>query len=120
MSVRVPFVDLALGEESDAVRQAITRVIDGGWFVLGPEVEAFEAEFASASGAPHAVGVGNGTDALALILRALGIGSGDEVITTPLSAGYRALAVIMGGARPVFADIDPKRMTIDPDAVERA
>jgi dTDP-4-amino-4,6-dideoxygalactose transaminase len=64
----------------------IDRVIASGWFVLGPEVEAFEQEFAAASGAAHAVGVGNGTDAIALTLRALGVGAGDEVITTPLSA----------------------------------
>ena len=66
---------------------------------------------------PHAVGVGTGTDAIALILRALGIGPGDEVITTPLSAAYTALAVMMVGARPVFADIDPSRLTLDPEQV---
>src|SRR3989449_8823254 len=98
-----------------AVKAAIDRVIARGWFVLGPEVDAFEAEFAAASGAAHAVGVGTGTDAIALILRALGIGAGDEVITTPLSAAYTALAILMAGARPVFADIDPVRLTIDPD-----
>jgi dTDP-4-amino-4,6-dideoxygalactose transaminase len=64
--------------------------------------------------------VGNGTDALALILRALGIGSGDEVVTTPLSAVFTALAVMMVGARPVFADIDPDRLTIDPAAIDQA
>ncbi len=63
------------------------------------------------------MGVGTGTDALVLILKALGIGRGDEVITTPLSAAYTALAVMMAGARPVFADIDPERLTIDPAAV---
>ena len=120
MTVRVPFNDLALAEESDAVREAIARVIDSGWFVLGPEVEAFEQEFAAASGAPHAIGVGNGTDALALILRALGIGPGDEVITTPLSAAYTAIAIVMAGARPVFADVDPERLTLDPAAAEQA
>ena len=120
MSVRVPFIDLHLGEESDAVREAMARVMDRAWFVLGPEVEAFEREFAAASGAPHAIGVGNGTDALALILRALGIGPGDEVVTTPLSAAYTAIAIVMAGARPVFADIDPERMTLDPVAAERA
>ena len=120
MTVRVPFVDLHLRDDSDAVREAIARVIDRAWFVLGPEVEAFEREFANASGAPHAIGVGNGTDALALILRGLGIGAGDEVITTPLSAAYTALAVVMAGARPVFADIDPARLTLDPAAAERA
>lgn len=120
MSTRVPFNALTPGEDAAAVRAAIDRVIASGWFVLGPEVEAFEAEFAAASGAPHAVGVGTGTDAITLILRALGIGAGDEVITPPLSAAYSALAVIMAGARPVFADIDPERLTLDPAAIERA
>lgn len=109
-------------QEADAaaVRAAIDRVVARGWFVLGPEVEAFEAEFAAASGAGHAVGVGTGTDAIALILRGLGIGEGDEVITSPLSAAYSALAIVMAGARPVFADIDPARLTLDAHAAERA
>ncbi len=114
---RIPFMSLIPGDDAADVRQAIDRVIARGWFVLGPEVGAFEEEFASASGAARAVGVGTGTDAIALILRALGIGPGDEVITSPLSAAYSALAVIMAGARPVFADIDPLRMTIDPDRI---
>ena len=120
MSARIPFNALTPGEDAAAIRAAIDRVIARGWFVLGPEVEAFEAEFAAASGAPHAVGVGTGTDAITLILRALGIGAGDDVITPPLSAAYSALAVIMAGARPVFADIDPERLTLDPAAIERA
>src|SRR5438552_1232486 len=107
-------------EDRHDVRAAIERVVASGWFVLGPEVEAFESEFARAMGATHAVGVGTGTDAIALILRALDIGPGDEVITTPLSAAYTALAIMMTGARPVFADIDPERLTIDPDAAARA
>jgi dTDP-4-amino-4,6-dideoxygalactose transaminase len=94
--------------------------VASGWFVLGPEVAAFEQEFAAACGAAHAVGVGTGTDAIALILRGLGIGHGDEVITTPLSAAYTALAVMAVGARPVFADIDPERHTLDPAAVASA
>src|SRR5207245_7965550 len=102
------------------IRDAIERVIASGWFVLGPEVEAFESEFARVMGSAHAVGVGTGTDAIALILRALGIGRGDEVITTPLSAAYTALAVMTTGARPVFADIDPVRLTIDPGSIRRA
>lgn len=118
--MRVPFLSLRPGEDDQSIRAAITRVVDRGWFVLGPELEAFEAEFAAASGATHAIGVGNGTDALALLLRALGIGPGDEVITAPLSAAYTALAVMMAGARPVFADIDPRRHTIDPAQVEAA
>jgi dTDP-4-amino-4,6-dideoxygalactose transaminase len=107
-------------EDRPAVVAAIDRVLASGWYVLGPEVEAFEHEFAAAAGAAHAVGVGTGTDAIALVLRALGIGAGDEVITTPLSAAYTALAVMMVGARPVFADIDPARMTLDPEAAARA
>jgi dTDP-4-amino-4,6-dideoxygalactose transaminase len=121
---RIPFLSLAPSHAHDEtareVREAIDRVISRGWFVLGPEVDAFESEFAAAMGASHAVGVGTGTDAIALILRALGIGPGDEVITTPLSAAYTALAVMMAGARPVFADIDPSRLTLDPEQVARA
>jgi dTDP-4-amino-4,6-dideoxygalactose transaminase len=118
--LRVPFLSAALLEDAAAVRAAIDRVMASGWFILGPEVEAFEREFAAAAGARHAVGVGTGTDAIALALRALGIGHGDEVITTPLSAAYTALAIVMTGAQPVFADIDPERLTIDPRAVEAA
>ncbi len=120
MSSQVPFNALRPGEDAAAVTAAIERVIASGWFVLGPEVEAFEAEFAAASQAPFAVGVGTGTDAITLILRALDIGPGDEVITPPLSAAYSALAIMMAGARPVFADIDPERLTLDPDAAEAA
>ncbi len=120
MSVRVPFNALAPGDDAADLRAAIDRVIASGWFVLGPEVEAFEKEFAAASQVPYAVGVGTGTDAITLILRALDIGPGDEVITPPLSAAYSALAVMMAGARPVFADIDPDRLTLDPRHVEAA
>jgi dTDP-4-amino-4,6-dideoxygalactose transaminase len=114
---RIPFMSLVPREDAADVRAAIDRVIARGWFVLGPEVSAFEDEFAAASGAAHAVGVGNGTDAIALILRGLGIGAGDEVITSPLSAAYSALAIMMAGARPVFADVDPERATIDPERI---
>jgi dTDP-3-amino-3,4,6-trideoxy-alpha-D-glucose transaminase len=116
----IPFLQLTPGEDAPAVRSAIDEVITRGWFVLGPELDGFEAEFASATGAPHAVGVGTGTDAIAIALRCLGIGPGDEVITSPLSAAYSALAIMMAGARPVFADIDPERLTLDPDAAAAA
>jgi dTDP-4-amino-4,6-dideoxygalactose transaminase len=116
----IPFLQLTPGEDAAAVRSAIDRVIERGWFVLGPELEAFESEFAEAAAALHTVGVGTGTDAIAIALRCLGIGPGDEVITSPLSAAYSALAVMMTGARPVFADIDPHRLTIDPAAVAAA
>lgn len=120
MSARVPFLNLRLAEDAAAVQAAIQRVIERGWFILGPELSAFEAEFAAASGAKYSVGVGTGTDAIALLLRALGVGPGDEVITAPVSAAYSALAIQMAGATPVFADIDDRRMTLDPRAAEAA
>ena len=116
----IRFLQLTPGDDAAVVRQAIERVVTRGWFILGPELEAFEQEFAVASHAEHAAGVGTGTDALAIALRTLGIGHGDEVITSPLSAAYSALAIMMAGARPVFADIDPDRLTLDPDAAAAA
>jgi len=118
----VPFLDMkshvaALRPELDA---AIARVLDSGWFILGPEVEAFERELAAAVGAREAVAVANGTEALELALVALGIRPGDEVLTSPLSAAFTALAVIAAGARPVFADLDPRTLNVAPDAVARA
>lgn len=120
MNAHIPFMSLAPGEDAADIRAGIDRVIARGWFILGPELDAFEAEFAAASGARYAVGVGTGTDAIALALRALGIGPGDEVITSPLSAAYSALAIMMAGATPVFADLDPDRLTLDPARVEAA
>jgi dTDP-4-amino-4,6-dideoxygalactose transaminase len=116
----IPSLRLTPGDDAPLVEAAIARVVERGWFVLGPELDAFEGEFAAAAGARHAVGVGTGTDALAIALRALGIGPGDEVITSPLSAAYSALAIMMAGARPVFADIDAERLTLDPAAVAAA
>ena len=116
----IPFLQLTPGDDAAVVREAVDRVIQRGWFVLGPELAAFEPEFAAACGAAEAVGVGTGTDALAIALRAMGIGPGDEVVTSPLSAAYSALAIMMAGARPVFADIDPERLTIDPQAAAAA
>ena len=100
--------------------EAVGRVLDSGWFILGPEGEAFERELAAALGARDAVAVGNGTDALSLALRALGAGPGDEVVTTSISAAFTALAVVQAGARPVFADVDPRTLNLDPERVERA
>ena len=116
----IPFLQLTPRDDAASIRDAIARVIERGWFVLGPEVEAFESEFGEACQTGHAVGVGTGTDAIAIALRALGIGPGDEVITSPVSAAYSALAIMMVGARPVFADIDPDRLTIDPVAISAA
>ena len=116
----IKFLQLTPGEDEAMVREAVARVITRGWFILGPELDFFEQEFATACQAAYAVGVGTGTDALAIALRAIGVGEGDEVITSPLSAAYSALAIMMAGARPVFADIDPQRLTLDPGAVAAA
>lgn len=97
---------------------AIRRVVEGGRFILGEEVEAFEREFASYLGARHAIGVGNGTDALHLALRALGVGPGDEVITVPFTYIATTEAISMAGARFVFVDVDPKTYTLDPRGIE--
>ena len=116
----IPFLQLAPGEDATQIDAAIRRVVSRGWFVLGPELDAFEQEFGRACHAPHVVGVGTGTDALAIALRALDVGPGAEVITTPLSAAYTALAIMAAGARPVFADVDSSRLTLDPSAVAAA
>jgi dTDP-4-amino-4,6-dideoxygalactose transaminase len=118
----VPFVDFRARVASlrPELEAAIARVLDSGWFVLGPEGEAFERELAKALGARDAVAVGNGTDALHLALHARGIGAGDEVITTSISAAFSALAILHAGARPVFVDVDPLTLNLDPAAVVRA
>jgi len=116
----IPFLDLRVTEEREVLEAAIRRVIDRGVFILGPEVESFEGEFAAACGVSHAIGVNSGTDALALLLRSAGVGTGDEVITTALSPAFTALAIVMTGARPVFVDIEADRPTLDPGQVERA
>ena len=118
----IPFVDFRahvarLRPELDL---ALARVLDSGWFVLGPEGEAFERELARALGAQDAVAVGNGTDAIHLALRARGVGPGDEVVTSSISAAFSALAILHAGARPVFVDVDPQTLNIDPAAAARA
>jgi len=119
-SPALPFTDLHPGEDALDIKAAIDRVIESGWFVLGPEVEAFEAEFAAACGAEFAVGVGTGTDAIALALRALDIGPGDEVIVPALTAAFTGLAVVAIGARPRIVDVEPDTLTLDPAACAAA
>jgi dTDP-3-amino-3,4,6-trideoxy-alpha-D-glucose transaminase len=116
----LPFLDLRPGSDAAEVRDAIARVIERGWFVLGPEVEAFETEFAAAAGARHAVGVGNGTDAIALSLRAAGVEPGDEVIVPAMTAAFTGLAVLAAGATPVIVDVERDTLTLDPAACEAA
>ena len=98
--VRVPFLSLTPGEDDRAVRSAIERVIDRGWFILGPELEAFEAEFAAASGSAYSVGVNTGTDAIALLLRGLGIGPGDLVVYS--LPAYGGTVTLLTGLLPEF------------------
>lgn len=100
-----------------ALDAAIARVLDGGRYILGDEVAAFEQEFAAWLETGWSVGVGNGTDALHVALRALGVGPGDEVILPSMSATATGTAVVQCGATPVFADIDPVYYTIAPEAV---
>ncbi|HLG53995.1 MAG TPA: DegT/DnrJ/EryC1/StrS family aminotransferase [Vicinamibacterales bacterium] len=119
-SAPIPFIDLRPGDDAAAVRHAIDRVVASGWFVLGPEVERFEAAFAAACAAPSAIGVASGTDAISLALRALDIGAGDEVIVPAMTAAYTGLAVIATGARPVIVDVERDTLTIDPAACAAA
>ena len=116
----VPFNDLKpkVAAHRAAIDRAIARVLDSGYFILGPEVDAFEQELAAALGGQNAVSVANGTDAIMLALEARGIGPGDEVITSPMSAAFSALAISRLGATPVFGDIDPKTMNLDPSTIE--
>ena len=98
---------------------AVERVIRSGCWILGDEVKSFENEWSSRSGIPYTVGVGNGMDALEIGLRALGIGPGDEVITTPMTAFATVLAIFRAGAIPVLADIDPDTAILSLDSVAR-
>ena len=100
--------------------EAMARVLDSGWYILGQEVEAFEREYAAYVGAEHAVGVGNGMDALQLALLAWDVGPGDEVITTPNSAFATTLAILRAGATPVFVDISERDYALDPRLVRAA
>jgi len=102
-----------------AVKDALARVVESGWYVLGEEVEAFEREWAAMCGANHAIGTGNGLDAIEIGLRALDIGPGHEVITTPMTAFATALAILRAGATPVLADIDPDTALLDAASVRR-
>lgn len=102
------------------INRAIQQVLDSGLYVLGPQVTQFEQEFAQYIGTKYCVGVGNGTEALFLALKALDIGPGDEVITTPFTAAYTAFAIIYAGAKPVFVDIRPDTFNIDETAIARA
>ncbi|MBZ0106135.1 MAG: DegT/DnrJ/EryC1/StrS family aminotransferase [Sulfuricella denitrificans] len=118
----VPFLDLgaAYRELKTDIDAAYARVAASGWYILGPEVEAFEAEFAAYCGVRHCVGVGCGLDALHLILRAMDIGPGDEVIVPANAYLATWLAVSMSGATPVPVEPDPETHNLDPARLEAA
>jgi dTDP-4-amino-4,6-dideoxygalactose transaminase len=119
--MKVPQLDLAaqyttLGKE---IAEAVERVLAGGRYILGPEVEALERELAAYTGAGFAIGCGSGTDALLLALMALEVGAGDEVITSPFTFVATGGVIHRLGARPVFVDIDPRTYGLDAEALAR-
>jgi dTDP-4-amino-4,6-dideoxygalactose transaminase len=122
VGTEIPFN--ALGRATAALRpqldEAIARVLDSGWYVLGPEHDAFEAELAAYVGVEHAVGVGNGTDALQLALSALGVGAGDFVLTAANAGGYTSTAVRALGAVPIYADVDEASLLLTVETVDAA
>src|SRR5436309_5265024 len=118
----IPLVDLKAQYRTirDEVRAAIDDVLEGMQLTIGPNVKAFDQEFAAFCGAKHSIGVGSGTDALQLAIRALGISSGDEVITVSHSFFATVEAILYANARPILVDIDEKTMLIDAAAVAAA
>ena len=120
--MKIPFLDLGASyrELQTEIDAAIHRVLDSGWYILGPEVQAFEAEWADYCGATHAVGLANGLDALILALRALDVGPGDEVIVPSNTYIATWLAVSAVGAKPVPVEPDPTTHNIDPNRIGAA
>ncbi len=118
----VPFLDVkaAYDELRADLDAAYRRVMDSGWYILGEEVEAFEREFAAYCGVKHCIGVANGLDALHLLMRAAGIGGGDEVIVPSNTYIATWLAVTHAGARPVPVEPDPRTYNIDPNRIDGA
>jgi len=118
----IPFLDLkaAYLELKDELDAAYRRVMESGWYILGGEVEAFEEEFAAYCGVKHCISVGNGLDALHLILRAMNIGPGDEVIVPSNTFIATWLAVSYAGAIPVPVEPDARTYNIDPGRIEAA
>jgi dTDP-4-amino-4,6-dideoxygalactose transaminase len=106
-------------ELRDDMLCAVSRVFESGWYVLGNEVEQFEKEWANTCNVKHAIGVGNGMDAIEIILRAIDVGPGDEVITTSMTAFATVLAILRSGATPVLADIHPDTGLLSMESVSR-
>jgi dTDP-4-amino-4,6-dideoxygalactose transaminase len=104
----------------DELRSAVARVLDSERYILGPEVEAFEREFAGYCGAAHGIGVANGTEAITIALRAMGVGPGDEVVVPSFTFYASAEAIPPTGAAPVFCDVDPDTFCVTPETVKAA
>ncbi len=121
-AVKVPFFDLAqqLATIRPEIDAALAGVLADGGFTNGSAVAAFEEQFAAYCSVAHCIAVNNGTSALHVALRALGIGPGDEVVTVSMSFVATAWPILYTGARPVFVDVDPSRMTMDPAALQKA
>jgi dTDP-4-amino-4,6-dideoxygalactose transaminase len=117
-----PFLDLKAQFASirGEVTDAVARVLESQYFILGPEVDAFEKEVGAYTGCKYAIGCASGSDALILALLALDIGPGDEVITAPFTFFASAGSIARVGAKPVFVDIEPRTFNIDPSTIERA
>ena len=122
MKMKIPFLDLgaAYKELQPHIDEAIHRVLNSGWYILGSEVDAFEAEWAEYCGASYAVGLANGLDALILALRALEIGEGHEVIVPSNTYIATWLAVSAVGAKPIPVEPDPLTHNINPTLIERS
>ncbi len=118
--MKIPLLDLKkqYKDLKPQVMKAIENVVDSGYFIMGPDIEAFEKEVANYLGVKYALGVTSGTDALFMSLKALGVGPGDRVLTTPFTFFATASAICNSGAEPVFADILEDTFNIDPAAVE--
>ena len=120
--VTIPILDLTAQYQTlkEEIQAAVNGVLESGQFILGPEVQNFEQEAAEYLGVKHAIGVNSGTDALVIALRALGIGPGDEVLTTPFSFFATAESISNVGAKPVFVDIETDTFNIDASKIEAA
>jgi len=118
----IPVLDLKpeINEHLDEYMKVIKEVLKSAQFIMGPNVNAFEKEVAGYLGVKHAIGVNSGTDALVIALKALGIGEGDEVITTPFTFFATAESITALGATPVFVDVDERTFNIDPDLIKQA
>lgn len=110
----IPLIDLSADKKNGRqIKSVVNRVIDSGNYILGKELESFELKFADYVGTSSAVGVASGTDALRIILRALGVGPGDKVLTVAFTSPFTSIAILEAGAIPVFGDIDEKTWTLD-------